>query len=156
MNKTVKLPMEELIQIVQLQLSQNGCASLSVTGSSMWPMLRHMQDRVLIAPVKALKRGDIILYRRDNGQYVLHRILKKKDSYVLCAGDNQLEKERVENSWVIASVTEFYRGGKRYSVTGKGYRLYQNLWIMLFPVRRVLLWTVKKLGWFKNKIVGGK
>ena len=144
------------MKVVELQLSQTGCASLSVTGNSMWPMLRHMKDRVLLAPVKALKRGDIILYQRDNGQYVLHRILKKKDSYVLCAGDNQLEKEQVEISWVLASVTDFYRGGKRYGVTAAGYRLYKNLWIMLFPVRRVLLWTARRLVWFKNKILGGK
>ncbi len=144
------------MKVVELQLSQTGCASLSVTGNSMWPMLRHMKDRVLLASVKTLNKGDIILYRRDNGQYVLHRILKKKDSYVLCAGDNQMEKEQVENSWVIASVTDFYRGGKQYNVTAIGYRLYKNLWIMLFPVRRVLLWTARRLAWFKNKMFGGK
>lgn len=124
-NKTVRLPMEQLIQLVALQLSEKGCASLTVTSNSMWPMLRHRKDRVLLAPAEVFQKGDIILYLPDNGQYILHRILKKENSYVICAGDNQCEKEQVENSCVLAAVTDFYRCDKRYSVNGTGYRLYR-------------------------------
>ena len=155
-NKTLKVPMEKLIQVVQLQLSEKGCASLAVTGNSMWPMLRHMKDQVLLAPAKTFKKGDIILYQRRNGQYILHRILKKKKEYMICAGDNQCEKERVENSWVLAVVTDFYRKGKRYSVTGTGYRLYKWVWIMLFPVRKIVFGVARRLVLLKNKILGGK
>lgn len=155
-NKTLKLPMEQLIQVVQLQLSEKGSASLAVTGNSMWPMLRHMRDQVLLAPAKTFKKGDIILYQRRNGQYILHRILRKKKGYVICAGDNQCEKERVENSWVLAVVTDFYRKGKRYSVTQMGYRLYRWMWIMLFPVRKIVLWVARRLVLLKNKILGGR
>lgn len=155
-NKTLRLPMDQLIQLVMLQLSEKGSASLVVTGNSMMPMLRHMEDRVLLAPLKAFRKGDIILYQRDNGQYVLHRIIKIEDTYVICCGDNQWEKERVEKSWVLAVVTDFYKDGKRYSVTATAYQLYNKVWMTLFPVRRIILGVGRRVIRLKNKLSGGK
>ena len=154
--KTVKLPMEQLIGVVQLQLSQRGSASLVVTGNSMWPLFRHMRDQVLLAPPAAYGKGDIVLYQRSNGQYVLHRILKKEKETSICCGDNQCEKETIQNDWVLAVVTDFYRKGKQYSVTAKGYRLYKWAWMGLFPVRRGLFLTARVCSRLKNKIMGGK
>ncbi len=154
--KTVKLPMEQLVQLVQLQLSESGKASLVVTGGSMLPMLRPMKDRVLLAPPENYAKGDIILYRRENGKYVLHRILQKKEGYSICCGDNQWEKERVEDTWVLAVVTDFYKLRKKYSVAHKGYRLYKWSWVTLFPIRRVLLWMVRGVYRLKNKLWGEK
>lgn len=152
--KTVILPMDQLIGLVQLQLSEKGSASLVVTGNSMLPIFRHMRDRVLLAPPENFKKGDIILYRRDDGKYVLHRILKKKDGYVICSGDNQWVVERVEDTWVLAVVTGFYKHSKQYSVTNKWYRLYKWVWVAFFPVRRPILWLGKKLFRLKNKLWG--
>lgn len=152
--KTVILPMDQLIQLVQLQLAESGSASLVVTGNSMLPMLRHMKDKVLLAPPKKFGKGDIILYQRDSGKYVLHRILQKKEGYAICCGDNQWEKEWVEDTWVLAVVTDFYKLSKKYSVTGKWYQLYKWSWIALFPVRRILLWMGRKVFWLKNKLRG--
>ena len=146
--------MAQLIQLVQLQLAEKGNASLIVTGGSMLPMLRPMKDSVLLAPPDQFGKGDIILYQRENGQYVLHRILRKKEGYVICCGDNQYEKERVENTWVLAVVTDFYKLRKKYSVTHKGYRLYKWSWVTLFPIRRFLLWMVRRVYSLKNKLRG--
>ena len=152
--KMVRLPMEQLIQIIRLQLEEKGSASLVVTGSSMLPMLRPIKDSVLLAPPERYKKGDIILYRRENGKYVLHRILTKKEGYVICCGDNQWEKERVDDTWVLAVVTDFYKQRKKYSVTAKWYRLYKWSWITLFPIRRVLLWMGRGVWRLKNKLRG--
>lgn len=146
--------MEQLIQLVQLQLTEKGSASLIVTGGSMLPMLRPMKDRVLLAPPEKFGKGDIILYQRDSGKFVLHRILQKKEGYVICCGDNQWEKERVEDTWVLAVVTDFYKLSKKYSVTGRRYRLYKWAWVTLFPIRRALLWMVRCAYSLKNKLRG--
>lgn len=146
--------MDQLIQLVQLQLTEKGSASLTVTGTSMLPILRPLKDRVVLAPPKKFKKGDIILYQRDNRQFVLHRILRKKEGYVICCGDNQWEKERVENTWVLAVVTDFYKLSKKYSITAGWYRLYQWVWVNLFPIRKVLLRMVKCAYWLKNKLRG--
>ena len=154
--KTVMLPMEQLIGVVQLQLEERDTASLVVTGNSMWPLFRHMRDRVLLAPPAVYGKGDIVLYQRSNGQYVLHRIMKKEKEISICCGDNQCEKEMIQNAWILAVVTDFYRKGKLYSVTSKGYRLYKWVWMGLFPVRRGILLTVRVYSRLKNKILGGK
>ena len=73
------LPMEELWQLLQLQLSSGGRARLPVTGYSMMPMLRNRKDTVeLIPAADRQKRGAVILYRRESGAYVLHRIIRVK------------------------------------------------------------------------------
>lgn len=154
--KTVILPMEQLIGVVQLQLAERGTASLIVTGNSMWPLFRHMRDRVLLASPAAYVKGDIVLYQRSNGQYVLHRIVKKEKETSICCGDNQCEKEIVKNDWILAVVTDFDRKGKLYSVTSKGYRLYKWVWMGLFPVRRGIFLLARGCSRLKNKILGGK
>ncbi|MBE6943663.1 MAG: hypothetical protein E7453_05315 [Ruminococcaceae bacterium] len=154
--KTVTLPMEQLIGVVQLQLKEQGVASLVVTGNSMWPLFRHMRDRVLLTPPASCKKGDIVLYQRENGKFVLHRIIKTEKETCICCGDNQCEKERIQRDWILAVVTDFERKGKLYSVTSKGYRLYKRVWMGLFQVRRGIFLLARGCSRLKNKIFGGK
>jgi len=151
--KKVAIPMEELMPLLQLQMETAGSASLTVTGWSMLPMLHNRKDRVTIVPVSGEeKRGDVILYLRDNGRYVLHRILRvKKDGYILC-GDNQFFTERVRKDQVLAVVTGFTRNGKQYGTDHKGYRAYAFWWVALHPVRWVYLGPRRLVGWIKTKL----
>ena len=95
----------------------------------MLPMLRQGQDSVVLSPLpKRLRKFDLPLYRRSNGQYVLHRIVKSGDSYT-CMGDNQFVKETgLHRGQMIGVVTAFTRGGKKYTVDQWQYRLYCYLW----------------------------
>ena len=94
--RTVPLPMEQLTQLLAVQM-EKGEAPLRVTGSSMHPVLRDQKDTVYLQkPQKPLKTGDVILYRRDNGAYVLHRIVKcRGEGRYICSGDNQYDPEEV-------------------------------------------------------------
>ena len=48
---------------------------LTVTGGSMLPLLAGGRDRVTLGPVpERLRRGEVLLYRRADGSYVLHRL----------------------------------------------------------------------------------
>ena len=53
------------------------------------PLLREDRDVMIIERVTGrLKKYDVPLYKRPNGQYVLHRILKvRENDYVIC-GDH--------------------------------------------------------------------
>lgn len=145
--KKVAIPMEELMPLLQMQMEANGCASLTVSGSSMMPMLYHRRDSVVLEPVKApLKKGELILYRRHNGAYVLHRILKVKEERLTCCGDNQCRRERVLKEQVLAVVTAFTRKGRHYTVRDRGYRCYVALWIGLYPLRWLYLGCRRVLG----------
>ncbi len=141
MMQTVLIPMEELVQLLEVQLVHSGTAQLNVTGMSMWPMLFNRRDFVTLVPVpERLQKGDLILYRRDNGQYVLHRIVRivSADEFI-CSGDNQWVPETVYARQVFALVTAFRRGGKDYPVTHPGYQRYVRFWVAMFPVRRPVL-----------------
>ena len=60
----------------------------------MWPFIREGRDLLLIIPAeRPLKKYDIPLYRRDNGQYILHRIIGRDESGYIMRGDNRSVKE---------------------------------------------------------------
>ena len=70
------IPMESLLPLLQLQMDNGTKAPLCVTGTSMLPMLTPQRDTVYLEKcTQALKSGDVILYRRATGEFILHRII---------------------------------------------------------------------------------
>ena len=100
-----------------------------------------------------LKKYDVPLYKRDSGQYVLHRILKvRKDDYVIC-GDNRYCKEYgISDRHIIGVLTAVVRSGKEISVNDWRYKLYVHLWCDLFPLRAFTLKFVGKIKRLKRKL----
>lgn len=140
------------MKLLREQLSSGAAASLLVTGSSMHPMLRNRRDKVFLSPFPApFKKGDIVLYRRHNGQYVLHRIVRIDDR-LTCCGDNQWRSEQIERTQVIAAVSGFTRGDRTYAVTHTGYRCYRAVWTALWPIRRPLIALRRGLGKLRRAI----
>ncbi len=125
---------------IEEQLESEGFYVSTTVGWSMYPMLRNRRDRVIIRPVgqNRLKRFDLPLYHRPDGKYVLHRIIGVRDGFYIIRGDNTYQKEKVPDSWIIGYVEEFYREGKRKSVTKKGYRFYARMWHAIYPLRVVV------------------
>ena len=105
----------------------------------MLPMIREGKDSVLLSPVtERLEKYDIPLYKRDNGKYILHRIVKADETFT-CIGDNQFSYENgVREDQVIAVVTGFYRGEKFISVKNIGYRIYCRFWHYSRPLRHFI------------------
>lgn len=136
-----------------MQLDNGGRASLTVTGSSMVPMLHHRKDSVVLIPITGKqKKGQVILYRRDNGQYVLHRIIAvNKDGYV-CCGDNQFVREAVSHDQLLAVVDQFTRKGKTYACDDPGYRAYTAVLVNMFFLRRPYIILRRYLGRLLKKI----
>lgn len=148
------VPMESLAELLSLQMESGGVARLVVTGSSMHPTLRHRRDAVFLRSVeRELKRGDLILYRRANGRFVLHRIVSKpKGDMFFCAGDNQWQREVVTASQVLAITDGFVRNKKNYAEDNLFYRSWVSFWIMLLPVRRPILSLRRCLGRIRKAI----
>ncbi len=134
-------------------VARSGRLVYTCVGTSMLPMLRQRRDLLVIERLSgALKRYDVPLYKRDSGQYVLHRVLKVCPSgYVLC-GDNQWRREYdVREDQIVGVLTAFIRGGREIPVTDKRYRLYVHLWCGLFPVRAALVWCAAMPGRLKRR-----
>lgn len=89
------------------------------TGGSMMPLLRQHRDLLIIAPPPKgrLKLWDVLLYKRDNGQYIMHRVLwVRRHDYVMC-GDNQWYPEvGISDRHIIGVLEAVNRDGKVFTV----------------------------------------
>ena len=122
-------------------LVRDGRLIYTNVGTSMLPLIRQGQDLLVIEPPGGrLKKYDIALYRRDSGQYVLHRVLKvRKNDYIIC-GDNRWHRETgITDRHILGVLVGRIRGGKELSMTDWRCRLYAHLWCDFFPVRCLLL-----------------
>ncbi len=135
------------------QLAQNGRLIYTNKGDSMMPLIKQDRDLLVIKPVNGrLKKYDVPLYRRDSGQYVLHRILKvRKDDYVIC-GDNRWSKEYgISDRHIIGVLTAVVRDGRVVSFESWKYKLYVHLWCDFFLVRALITHVISKLKRMKRK-----
>jgi len=126
----------------EAEIEKHGKLIYKNVGDSMEPFIREGRDLLVISrkPSSRLKVYDVPLYKRDSGQYVLHRILKvRKDDYVLC-GDNRWRREYgIADRHIIGVLTAIIRDGREIPVTDGKYRLYVHVWCDLFPVRAFIL-----------------
>ncbi len=131
--------LDDLMPLMKEQLSQGKSVTFFPRGVSMLPMLREGRDSVTLSPApKKLKKYDIPLYQRENGQYVLHRVVKVGDTYT-CIGDNQFVFEKgISHEQIIAVCTVFSRDGRRrISVKSPIWRFYAVFWHYTRLFRRV-------------------
>ena len=151
--QTLQIPMEELIKVVRLQLETAGRANLTVTGYSMLPLLRQYRDAVILAPVSgSLKPGDIALFQRESGQYVLHRVISvTPEGYRFC-GDNQAEPETVTQTQLTAVVVGYIKNGKERTGNGLGDRLYRWCQVHLFGIRKYYIALRRRLGRLRGRL----
>lgn len=132
--------LEQLLPLIQERLASGESVQFTPQGTSMRPTIYGGRDQVVLSPLpEKLKKYDLPLYRRDDGQFVLHRIVKVGKTYT-CVGDNQfILEEGVPQEWMIALTSGFVRKGKYYSVDSFGYRVYCRLWHWTRPIRYFVL-----------------
>lgn len=133
------------------EIKRTGRIIYTNVGDSMMPLIKQGRDVLVISAVNGrLKRYDIPLYKRDSGQYVLHRILKvRKNDYVIC-GDNRCNKEYgITDRHIIGVLSGIIRDGREIPVTDIKCRIYAHLWCNLFPVR-VLIIRIRQI--FKRRL----
>ena len=111
---------EEIIQ-------RDGFVLEMTVGDSMEPMLKNRQNPIVIERVtERPKKHDVVLYKRDSGQYVLHRIVKVRPNDYAIRGDNRLNTEYGVCDRHIIGVLKGYYIGERYvdCATDKEYKRY--------------------------------
>ncbi|MBR1442771.1 MAG: S24/S26 family peptidase [Firmicutes bacterium] len=156
MNKSVRLA--QIYDIMKEKLDNGGDVIFNPHGISMLPILRNDGDRVVIRKKDGrLDKHDMAFFRRDNGQFVLHRVIKvNSDSYDMC-GDNQSYIEKnVREDQIIAYVTGIYRGDKYISCDNKQYLLYVKIWTKGRFIRKIRDKTKGLLRKIKQKISKSK
>lgn len=124
----------ELLQTVEF-------LPLRVSGNSMAPFLVHDRDTVYISRVtRPLKVGDIVLYQRKSGAYILHRICRREGESFCMAGDAQTELERgLTKDQIFAVVCSAVRKGKQQAPGCFWWEFFEKIWVRMVPYRPVLM-----------------
>lgn len=128
---------EEIMEHLPQLLTETEALPLVISGNSMAPFLVHGRDTVYLSKVeKPLKRGDMILYRRENGQYILHRIYRAYNGRYDLVGDGQwgIEPE-ICTQQVLAVVTAVRRKGKLLRPGAFWWEFFAKTWLWMRPVR---------------------
>lgn len=147
------IPKQGEIQVLDL-LEDNLKNGVSVTftakGNSMHPYLRNGTDRVTVLPFDGIfQKNQIYFYRRTNGQYILHRLIKIRSDRLYFCGDHQFYMEEIKKEQVLGQLACAKRGKKEISLSG----FRTALWCFFLPIRRfslhLLEWILRKM----NKIL---
>ena len=135
----IRISLAEILPVMQEKIEAGGEVSFTVAGTSMQPMVFDRKDTVTLKKATLpLKKYDVPFYRRDNGQFVLHRIVKiQKNGNYTCRGDNQTFNELdVREDQVIGVLTSFERKGKFVDVNKSfWYKVYCRLWVIVRYIR---------------------
>ena len=141
-----KILLDEIYPIIKEKIDNNGTVQLPITGTSMIPLLVWGRDSVELIKCEDAQKYDIIFYRRDNGQFVLHRIVDKDENGFILCGDNQWVKEfGIQDRHIIGIVKSITRKNKTFSVDKLSYKLYVKLWTLILPFRNFILVPMRKI-----------
>ena len=121
-------------------LEETDNVPLVISGSSMTPFLIHRRDTVYLSKVRRpLKKGDMILFRRDSGDYILHRILRAEKGIYTLIGDAQNRTEPVREDQVLALVTAVRRKGKFLKESDFRWLFFEKVWLRMIPLRHPIM-----------------
>lgn len=135
---------------IERSINELGYSVAPITGTSMLPLLKEGRDRVELEPCsqERLKKGDVVLYKKNDGTLVLHRIIKTENGeFFTVLGDHQFKNaERVNKNQIIAVACGFFIKGRYVTEKTRRYRLYKKIWLSSLTVRRgfLALLSIKK------------
>jgi hypothetical protein len=118
------------------ELAVHGRFMYKNVGTSMMPLIREGKDVMIIErPNGRLKKYDVALYKK-NGSYILHRVIKVRESDYVIVGDHCTVREYgITDSDIIGVMKGLIRSGKELDLNSFGYKFYYHLWCDLYPVR---------------------
>lgn len=138
---------------IEEELAVHGHSFFQTVGDSMEPLLHNRCSTVVIEKKKdRLKRYDVALYRRPDGKYILHRVLRVTKHGYIIRGDNRIWRETVPEEWVLGVMVGFYAAeadGFTRS-TQENTRLYWKK----YRLRRWFIWLRSLPGRLKRKLFG--
>ena len=130
---------QEYMEMIRALLEDGQEVSMIVTGNSMRPFLKHGRDKICMKKTdRKLRKGDIVFYRRENGQYVMHRILKCGDQSYTLLGDGQIVPESgIRQEQIFARITKVQVRGKWIGPENFRWRFFEHIWIRFWGIRKL-------------------
>ena len=154
--------LSDMIELIREVLDSDGEFRLYPKGVSMLPLIRQQKDSVILkkrvdSPDAPVKKHEIAFYVRENGEFVLHRVMQieKDGTYTMC-GDNQAYWEKgIRPSQIIGYVSRIYKKEKCLATDSLRYRIYLCIW-MCMPIRKGIFLPRRALSFIKRRVSGNK
>lgn len=160
-SRFIGVPLDDLAPILTECMEQGQEVVFTVTGNSMSPFLRNKKDQVVLTACDpmALQPGDVPLYRRRSGKYVLHRLVERDDGvtrtrygeteplpsrcdslhYTMLGDAQWVEEPGIAPDQIVAVATAFISRGKRWECNSDAYRANRLRWHRLLWLRPLLV-----------------
>lgn len=104
------LSLKDAAPVIEEILLSGGKVKILASGRSMEPVIHDGLDTVVLKKVKKpLEKNDIVLFKRNNGALVLHRIIAVNGNTLTLRGDSQWTTETVDVSKVIGILDSIER-----------------------------------------------
>lgn len=125
-----EVALDQLGSMIEERLKNGQQVQLTVVGNSMYPLFHSKRDSVILSAITGkVKKREVVFYKRNNGQYVLHRMIYVKDNVYSANGDNQYWVESpLFPEQFIGRMIGFYRNRTYYSVHCFWYQIYAYVW----------------------------
>lgn len=128
---------------IERSIKELGYAVAPIAGTSMMPLLKEGRDRVELKPYchERLKKGDVVLYKKNDDTLVLHRIIKTENGeFFTVLGDHQFNNDEwVNKNQIIAVACGFFIKGRYVTEKTRWYRMYKKIWLCNLNFRRIIL-----------------
>lgn len=130
--------LEEYRQL--LQEEEVEALPLVISGNSMSPFLIDGRDTVYLSRLsRPVRRGDVLLYQRRDGNYVFHRVYAVTPEGLTMIGDAQADLEPgIQPDQVIAIMARAERKGKVLKPGCFWWVFFERVWIRMVPFRRII------------------
>lgn len=134
-----------MLKTIEDVIREKGFYVTRPKGTSMYPMLKDNSNEIVIVKADEIKKYDVPLYKRENREYVLHRVIDINDDGYVCCGDNQWVLEfGVKREQIIGKLDRWFKGDKEHTVRDKSYIRYVKFWCKSLRLRRYILWFCHK------------
>lgn len=121
---------------LQNAIEESGLICKKTVGVSMNPFIVQGRDTVIVVKNKdRLKKYDGALFKRANGTFALHRVMKILNDGYIIIGDNCFKGEYVGEKQILGILDGYYKGENKYvDCNSRAYKFKIRLWYF-FPVR---------------------
>lgn len=137
------------MQEIRRLFNEEGRKSVTfvVHGISMNPFLVGGRDKVVLAPPRTPRVGDVVLAEFKERTYALHRVIDIKDGVYTMQGDGNClsSTEQFTEDKIVGIAEAFIRKGKPVRTDSRKWRMYSSTWKALRPFRRILLAIYRRI-----------
>lgn len=121
------LSLKDASPVIEEILLSGGKVKILASGKSMEPVILDGQDTVVLKKAeKPLQKNDIVLFKRDNGKLVLHRIIAGDGNKITLRGDSQWTTETVDTSRVMGVLDAIERNGQSLKADSEYFEKYKK------------------------------